>query len=130
MTIRRFDYEEFINSCTKQKCDGYTIYYKDGIRYIDKENLLMVDTTIDYTDPNPKYTVKKVFFILDQLKYTQNDLAKELGVTRQAVNNYERRNTIKLTSMIPIQNALYKLCKEGTDGKLFLSMSLRELYYK
>lgn len=126
---KEFDFNDFINSCVKKKLAGHTIYIKDGIRYVDQESILVVDTEIEYKDVI--FTMDKYMIALkEHLKYTQIDLAKELGLTRKAISKYKRETNPTTKTISTLRNTLYDLCKRRTEGKLFLSMSTDEMFFK
>lgn len=127
-----FDLDEFIDGFEKTRKkvnDEYvTIYKKDGIRYIDKPNLLITDAIQPFNyDENRDFAMGKVTRALEQLGLGQADLARYLKVSRTTITNYINRD-FRGSTANQIRNAMYKICEERTGGKMYLSMTLDELF--
>lgn len=122
--------KDLICRCEKVILGDITIYIKDGIRYINKPNILVsnINEVINY-DENINFNMKNVKIILKQLGLSQTDLANQLGLTRKAISKYKVTDDPWSSTVGALRNALYKLSEIRTEGKLYLSMTLDELFY-
>lgn len=104
-----------------------SIYYLDGIRYINKPNILITENVQPMVNKIDKFSMEKVSKILEQLGLSQADIGRENGASRAAVNNYFSRD-FRGSTAIQIRSSLYNLCEVRTEGKFYLSMTIDELF--
>ncbi len=113
-----------------EKIGDITFYTHEGIRYCDQPGILYICSyaSIDY-EQTPTFKMDKVDKVLNQLGATQTELAEEMGTTRQTITNYKNRRNLREETIFAIRMALYRLTAIKTEGKLFLSMGIEELFY-
>lgn len=124
-----YDIYEFISECSKRKVGEITIYTKDGIRYIDKPGVIITNAEIS-VDQNEVLSpsMEKSLLVLEHLGLFDADLARELNVSRNTVKKY-KGNDIRMSTADQIRKGLMRLCEKRTDGMLYLSMTVDELFY-
>lgn len=127
---KNYDINDFINTCQVTKMEDATIFIKDGIRYVDKPNTLIVDfqKQIQYDAPLV-FTMDRVEIILKHLGLNQVDLANELGLSRKAITKYKNTDDPRASTFSTLRNALYRMSGNRSDGKLYLSMAVEELFF-
>lgn len=126
-----YNVQDLIDKCEKETVGEITVYTKDGIRYVDKPDILIsnMHKSIDFSK-DLVFRMDRVEKILKHLGLNQTDLANELGLTRKAITKYKTQTDDPRTSTIAsIRKALYKLTEKRTNSKLYLSMNIEELFY-